>query len=150
MEAKRASSRPEGAVKRVPVSKWLGNQAPQVQTRPLWKNINNRLKFQQQKKSEVRPEKGLEAGHQHQSKIKNISTHNSFEVLAMRDLGPAVEFLVTFRNMSQNPNIADLQTKVTKQLGNASSSAGFLPEKFHFVSDNTAYLWVRVSEEKSH
>ena len=146
----RANSKPEWAAKRVPVSERLVHQAPQVQTRPPWKNINERLKFQQQEKSEARSEKGLEAGHQHRSKINNISTHNCFEVLAMRDRGPAVEFTVTFRNMPQNPDIADLQTKVTKQLGDASSGAGFRLEKLHFVSDNTAYLRVRVSAEESH
>ena len=41
----RANSRPEGAAKRVPVSERLGHQAPQVQTRPLRKNINDRLKI---------------------------------------------------------------------------------------------------------
>ena len=68
----------------------------------------------------------------------------------MRDQGPGGKFAVTFRNMPQSPDIADLGTKVTKQLGDASNGAGFLLEKFHFVSDNTAYLWVRVSEEESH
>ena len=95
----------QGAKKR-PINERLGLPVRPAHTKQSLKSVNELLNFPPQAEPEARPARGREAGHQHWTKRNNFSTYNSFEVLRMEDQSDPMEFIVTFWNQEQNPNLA--------------------------------------------